>query len=652
MQYTRHMQTYCALLNFLDSTGTLAQAYTSAVETFQLSNVLPTLCDYSGNTQDCDAMTLAIVQQFISQYQGSSDPQMQQTANQLQQAVNNNQVQQVMDAFHSIASDISGVSSWEELAYQFQKALPTVLPSVPGNVATIITLAAGAAGVVAFVYGVQNFGSLDGDQRAEVISSGVESFTELTVALVKRGLTYVTIFQTENTPWQAFSTIFTQDARSIAETRLSNAFGKWLLLQNGEEEESEIFGNLFRESVDEDLTLTAKILGRNLDEFIATRLGAVFAVVGIITSAIALADSTGALDTAGNALLLSSASLELFATAGAWALGAFGVEEIGGLAIATIACACTVVAAFAAIAGTIVLLVLDYIQEHEPVQTPVQVFAQRTAKDNGYYMALGADIDYLRVYQNPNEIQMVATTYQPPASSALDLQIGPGGVLSLSPNSNNSGTALLLSVNAAGQAQIGNLVQTSTGLDLYLLTVDQNKNLTAQPPLPAAQASQQLWIASITGGVVWDGANLQQAQFSLASAYWSGQNVTCCLEVNNGQVTVGVGTSPSWLLMMVPMAPAGLTMQDITLYAYQRDLTFYPALAQNGSAPQTWSVLPELPAFLTMDSGTGQISQVTGIAPVPSAAQNYTITVLNGLGTQSASFSLHVIAAATQTVAA
>ena len=65
-----------------------------------------------------------------------------------------------------------------------------------------------------------------------------------------------------------------------------------------------------------------------------------------------------------------------------------------------------------------------------------------------------------------------------------------------------------------------------------------------------------------------------------------------------------------------------------TLYTFSQGQVFTPALQQPGSTPKTWSVNPTLPSFLSLDTATGKISQVTPKPPV-TATTSHTLSVSN-----------------------
>lgn len=96
--------------------------------------------------------------------------------------------------------------------------------------------------------------------------------------------------------------------------------------------------------------------GRSMDEFMTTRFAAVMSIIGIVLSAIGLADSTTPLDKVMNSMFLLSSILDLVAAASEWVIAA-GVEEIGFLSIASISSLAGPLAILAAVVGVIIMLV-------------------------------------------------------------------------------------------------------------------------------------------------------------------------------------------------------------------------------------------------------------------------------------------------------
>jgi hypothetical protein len=93
------------------------------------------------------------------------------------------------------------------------------------------------------------------------------------------------------------------------------------------------------------------------------------------------------------------------------------------------------------------------------------------------------------------------------------------------------------------------------------------------------------------------------------------------------------------------MAMAGLSMENVKLYTVSKGQSFLPSLIQDGSVPQTWSIEPALPSFLTFDTTSGRISQTATTSDLPvTPPTQYTISVNNSVGTAPppASFTIEV----------
>src|SRR5262245_11765302 len=84
------------------------------------------------------------------------------------------------------------------------------------------------------------------------------------------------------------------------------------------------------------------------------------------------------------------------------------------------------------------------------------------------------------------------------------------------------------------------------------------------------------------------------------------------------------------LVTQEPMAPARLSIANIALYTFTQGQVLTPALQQPGSTPKTWSVTPPLPSFLSLDTATEKISQVTPKPPV-TPTTTHTLSVSNGV---------------------
>src|SRR5262249_42631968 len=150
-----------------------------------------------------------------------------------------------------------------------------------------------------------------------------------------------------------------------------------------------------------------KIFGRNLTEFLSTRLGAFLAAAGIVMSAILLAQGGDAMEVTANALFLAASVLEFIATAGLWATQAFAIATIGGIAVGTIFAVISVIGVVAMVAGVVLMLILLF----RPQPSPVEKFARDKA--GPYFMPRKTDVDYFQEYQQGNQPQRSGVAVRP-----------------------------------------------------------------------------------------------------------------------------------------------------------------------------------------------------------------------------------------------
>ncbi|NJK31088.1 MAG: hypothetical protein HC927_01000 [Deltaproteobacteria bacterium] len=644
--FSRRIQTNCAVLNILDPSGTFVREYTSVIQLFQVANILPELIDYAGDLSEYDFILESILQAFVAEYIDSTDPEFQQRAEEVQKLLEDDQISTFLDLFRGLAASIPGVVTWDRLmtkfvakAHSWQKVLGGV------GVATIklLALAVSAAALAGFVYGVLKWSELDAQQKTATVSSGFRFLVQTANAVLKKGAALQTLHSAKELSFaSAFKTLGKSNLDDLA-ARASKASARWIL-ENGEvvsqvaaKEASALLGGAAKR----DLTVMQRVFGRNLNEFTATRLGALFAIVGVVLASISIANSHGTLDTVGNVLFLAASCIDLLATAGAWALSAVGIIEIGGLAVSTILAAVNTITAALAIAGVVIMLVILF----RPRPTSVQRFAENQAAKAGLYMPDKAGIDSFEVYLVEGQPQRVGPSLlfggsKSVATFAID------GSISLGPQRNGSESVLVLDTDWRGYARFGSILQDGDSQQLLYLTLDEDGVVKVAPQIANADATdRQRWVAEIEGHVVWQDGHVESADFRFYNAYEFESSGTKVWLTANGQAVVGGAKASLWTVKMETMCVSGLEAKDISLYTYDYDRVFPSYLAQWGSAPRTWSVSPALPAFMTFDPTSGRISQKIGINPPAYAAQTFTLTVSNALGTLSDSFKLEVLAA-------
>ncbi|XP_078599714.1 uncharacterized protein LOC144874930 [Branchiostoma floridae x Branchiostoma japonicum] len=633
--FSRQIQQNCAILGILDSSATFQEEYVKIIQIFQLTNILPQLLDFSGDITNYQYAVQDILKGFEEKYIDSTDPKMQEAAKEIQEKLNQKNLEDLISQLQKMASQFTG-------DYNFIKLMTYVDNEyAKGSLYLLGKLVASAAicgGIMLFYFGVKNWKSLDGAKKAQVISDGVLVFTGVAAGLVKRGVSLYEIWGTEAMEYKNVAKIAFEGDCQESITRASNGFSKWILEKKGGDIEIGVDAAAEEAVVagEEDMALVETLLGKNLDEFMATRFGASLAVLGLVFGAISLSKSTTGLEKAGNAMGVVASTLQICSTFGAWLIpeGA----EIAGVECAAI-CSCLGALAVAAALVGVVLLIVEL---HKKTPSPLEDFAKKQANDAGLYMPHGADIDSFQSYQPKGELEKEGISLQLNGSPNKYLQFNTDGSLTLTQATNGPDTVFYMTTDSYGRAKfIANLPNDdNTAIVTKYLTVDGQGQLSGADQLTGDSASQQQWIAECQGSVQRDGdGHLKSANFKFYSlSMFKAQDKKWYLGGSGDVAEVSESVQRAWGVSMCSTKPVGLRMDDITLFDFQMDQKFSPTLLNPGSDPRKWDIRPDLPGFMELDTATGAISQKAGVAPKVTASNTYTLTVENNLGSTSAKF--------------
>ena len=338
--------------------------------------------------------------------------------------------------------------------------------------------------------------------------------------------------------------------------------------------------------------------------------------------------------------MAAAAGLDLIAAVAGWALGAAEIATIGGFAAATICSAIGFLGILAALVGIAILLYMIF----KPQQNPVQQFGSDYAAPAGFFMPSGSEIDYFNGYTQGNaEPARLGCSFVVDANAGTALSVASDGTtVEAAAQSFGYSSVFVISTNGTGQSRVIALVQNSSGgLQTKVLTWAADNTVSFQASLKPTDPNYdtQLWSIGMQASPQMDGSFPEAAPFRVTA--WG---TSSALVWNGTNLVLGSGSNCT--IAQVPMAPAGLSMNNIKLYTFSRAQSFRPRLTQDGSLPETWSVEPPLPSFLTLDTASGQISQTAttkNLTPTPSA--KYQISVTNGVGAApapTASFTIEV----------
>ena len=642
--FMRQQQANVAILSQLDPSGQFAQEYVDVIQLFQIGNVLPTLFDISSTDTDDFVFDIQLVLNQIAQnYQGNSDPDVAAAVAQAQALAQDHQLRDYVELAQSIAASNAGLAAWDQIAPSIESKLAGKIGAAATRL--FITALAGV-GVLGIVMGSMQWNSLNDSQKAMLGTGGAALAIELVCAIVKRGVAVSAVWS-ERSIGAILKGLGSGDIVKQAYGNLNNDFAKWIVGNNSEADSNAykrlatVLSTTPGESALADKpspSVVEKIFGKNLDEFLATRIAAFVAVVFLIVSIISAVDAGDPLERMADGWMAAAAGLDLIAAVAGWALGAAEVATVGGFAVATICSAIGFLGILAALVGVAILLYMIF----KPQQNPVQQFGSDYARPAGFFMPYGSEIDYFNGYtQGSTEPARLGCSFVVDANAGTVLSVASDGTtVEVAPQSFGSNSVFVISTNGTGQSRVIALVSNSSGgLQTKTLTWAADNTVSFQPSLKPTDPNYdtQLWSIGMQASPQMDGSFPAAAPFLVTA--WG---TTSALVWNGTKLMVG--SKANITIEQAPMAPAGLSMNNIKLYTFSRGQSFRPRLTQDGSLPQTWSVAPALPSFLTLDTASGQITQTnTSDLPVTPPTK-YTISVTNGVGTAPApaSFTIEV----------
>ncbi len=565
-------------------------------------------------------------------------------------------VGQILQVMRQANAALAGLFNWATLAAEFKSRIARVFSHLPEIVSLGIFIGAVTLLVNYVMTGKVNWDDIPTFEQGVIIANAAGMVAQLVKMMVIRGVALSEVWAAGNGLWSNLKLWFSPSLMTRAQESMTTGFKGWLLQSVGgieETMENLSMRMLFAEGAEaaalqgelERMATIHKIFGRNLNEFLATRIGAAMAAVGIVMSAVLLAQSKEPLEIAANSLFLFASTMEFIATAGLWATQAFSVAAIGGVAVGTIFAVVSVVGVIALIAGAVLIAVLMF----RPQDTPVEKFAKDKA--GMFYMPYKTEIDYFQAYEPLGQQQRSGVCVAPNGQTSNCLAVDADGSLAQRPFDATGHTALYLRTDDLGRAQLGGPILDSNGArTLMVVALDADGQLIAAKPTDTTTTDPaMLWRAEIQSAGTYekdtDGLDqLQSAPFLFYNDGWyatHGEKRYIATSGTTGWVA-NVGSGTSLTIAMVSAKPGLLTMQDVAWFTNEHDMKAGPVLGIPGSPPRVWTIDPKLPAGLLFFPETGLVTMETGVDVPATSKETYTVSVDNKVGQQQASFSLQV----------
>lgn len=666
-EFSQRVQRTVALLSVLDTSSVFARQYATVLRMFHVSQLLPQMVDLSVELPEFNFAVTQILDKFVATYINSADPQMRQAAEELGKELKKANSQKIigdmLKIMHTTAAVGYGLMNWSFVASTFEsKAAQFFAGTVPAGVIRIAGIAMVSAVMMFFVVGVADWNALSDTQKAFVIVGATNVVAVNMVPIIKWGFALPEVFNQNRGWFSILMDVWNDGVLKTAQQSANSGFRGWLLQEAGPKIPADRLNLRQWWAARQALagqaqplvnkgprSLVRAVFGKNLSQFMATRVAGAFAILGIVLSAMDLAKSGEPMEMAVNALFLIAAVLELVAVVGAWAFAGSALA-VGGMLVSTAFSIVAGIGFVALLAGAILLIIMMT----RPQPTPVETFAKGQAANAGLYMQYKAAVDTFHFYQPVGAPQTAGIALYPNGDNKRAMTIGSDGSVKQGPFDGTGHTAFYIDVDYLGRAKFGApivdpqgkpILQT-LGTDDAEKIVSQNfggDNLPIEPKL--------LWYADILGEGKYEEATggakqLKSAPFRLRSVYWDDKKTPRYLAADGAtgwRLTPTAAEATVITLEMVSTKPAELKMNDVTWFTTAHDEKTGPALQVPGSAPRTWSISPALPPDVELNTEDGTISMRPS-ANVPAAPRKtYTLTVANALGSVSTTFDLEIL---------
>lgn len=690
---TRLFQQNAAVLTALDPSGYFTKQYMKMLNTFLATNILPSMFGFLGDAMSFDLIK-EYLQKFVQQNLNNEDKKIAEAAAQIQAILAGRDSDAMLKACIEALRDIAGATqnllALPYVANKFVRWFKTEYPrfSSTANIFGSLLLG-GLTGLAVFNLFTEfkNWSKLSAAERTQLISNTLQLGLQIFAAVVKRGVRIYAIFEVDGlTAAQraaAISNIVATGEADVMEQglmRIGNTTARWLADTEGTIGKIDVglrgvFG--WTEIMEEDVSFASKIFGRNLDEFISTRVGPLFILAGIgLSLYFIIHNHESGLALASDISNIVGGSLMLFAQVGAWAIAEDGTI-LGTEVLADIVSAAGPLGILAALVGVGIMLYEMFKTPPDPVQEFVDQYVKLT---DFYVPSQSSAIDYATNYVNPDQSNLLMIGFSLTAQGK-SLTVNSDGSVALGTATALPNCVWLAATDGLGLSRIGALIQPDSKQPPVpvLLSLMSDHTVSFQPAMPppklpglsrspAAPASDgptvltQRWMSAPQGN-----AKVTSSGGFLASLDLTFQPVTPDANGNYARSQAkgwlaktdsGVGyddaSGASFTLAMSGMAPNYMRMADMKFLldnTPSSQQSFGPAFGVMPSTPMTYEVTGDLPKFLNFSKETGTFNP-NGGAATPGSQTSCTITAKNNIAGQAqsatANFKITVAAATTK----
>ncbi|OED46939.1 hypothetical protein ACH42_03360 [Endozoicomonas sp. (ex Bugula neritina AB1)] len=619
--YYRHVQSLSVTLSMLDPSNLFSQKYLSFVQSLMIGSILPTEADYGQHQDDYKRAVELVLKNVQKEYGGSADPTLSKIAVMAQDLLKRDDLTTLISTMQSAASrQVSG--GWIDTAdimansvsQQITQSSAQLLASSFASLAVGGTIA-GVSDWDSFIYSLSSGGG--GGISASTVITMAKYTTQVVALTIKWGVAFKYALGDVAISWASVSDLFSMSMLMEANRNLESGFAKWLIGKRVIDPTSELYSTIMAEGSGRNQSMVVRVFGRNLDEFFAVRLQAVFSFAALIVGVLSLMDAETTDEEIMGWLSVSASLMSFAAAAGEWSVQAFGLVESLSTFFSVLGCLGTV----ATVAGVVFMIYLFF--KHIP--SPIEQFAQTYAQPDGFFMPFTSAIDQFIGFSVNGQPSRLGISLQPSGENQF-VKTSDKGQLSLSDQTYSFDAVFFANTSGEGVTTISAVIDGTS----RLLTITSGGTIAFALPVSgdAANRDSQRWIVELLKDPAMDGSNPSSGVFSIQS-----KSSGTYLAFKNGQFLMK-SDAFRWTVCQQPMIPAGISMQNFALKTYSQDAVTTASLDQPGSTPQNWSITPALPDFISLDQNSG-ILQVTSKAPQPLPVlkpEKHTLSVKNHVG--------------------
>lgn len=670
---TRMFQTVSTVLTALDPSGFFARQYNITVNVFLTTNTLPSMYGFTGDAENY-SLIVDYLQQFVDDNIDNEDKDIADAAAQIAEIIASDNYLSMVDdltkALQSFADATTQALAFPFIANKLVGYFKTNYPPFAGKAELfcgLFTSGIMLMGCYNLYTSFKNWSHLSREERAVLITDTLQLGIQIVGGIMKRGVRAYAVFSASSLTGAqrvgaaAKTFTFGNDAFGEASTldssvsKLGGTMAKWVGGTEGSfasaadgalTETTSLLTNQL--ATEEEVSMVLKVFGKNLDEFISTRLGPIMILAGMGYSIYQIATGDKGLTLVNDCLNLVAGGLMLMATVG-------GMIAEGTLA--TILCCAGPLAVVVALAG--VGLMLYMILHKKP--DPVKQFVDDYCKPAGFYVSSKCSaIDYAVPYENPdqNDLMMLGSTF---SYNGQYLRVDNTGSVGLGQNNYLPEYVWFITTDGQGLSRIAACLQPAdlNGTDTYYLSLLADNTICFRQamsvngpvdPLDETDVVTQIWYSNPMGNAVLtsDDKFMQSLPLNLQPVFPQNGNYTPdmakgYIQQSGNTVVYNPSAGTTFTLTMQPLAPNYLRMVDLKFFINtipSSSQSWHAVSAVSPSTPLTFSNQGNLPPFLEFDSNTGYYSPDGRTKVQDPYNSNNTAVVTNAVGTASADFTI------------